>query len=257
MAETNFNLEKQPRPEQFTGESSMGFDMGQFTPIQQEYLKTIGGRPNEQELYGQISKELKIPEQREIVSGLKRSILDLEGKIKAVEPNVGERTKDFFVTEAQRKRRVDVEEQPLREQYLESMRRLEGQQQALGSREQLLQQRMSYAGQEYDRYADLLSTAMQFQQDNKGGSLTNDEWLATIEDTIRNANRPDGTQPTGGEDLYDQQWQAATTLGGEQAGTAGVSAPSSETMDVLRGIKLSPEQLGDINKSTDFYGMRY
>lgn len=259
MAETNFNLEKQPRPEQFTGGDNLGFDMGQFTPIQQEYLKTIGSRPTEGQLYEQYSEELEIPKQRDLVSGLKRSILDLEGKIKDVEPNVTERTKDFFVTEAQRQRRVNVEERPLREQYLESLRRLEGQQAELGSRESLLQQRMGYAGEQYDRYADLLSTAMQFQEANKPKPLSAEGWAANFEQEFQKLLQQEESgeqQPT---NVYDDLWGAATTLGGESE-SVGTSGPSQDVLNVLKGVKLAPSQTKNIVGTIpgeNPYGMQY
>src|SRR4030066_442510 len=124
--------------------TDLGIDLTKLTPTQQTYMNLLANKPSEESLYGKYSKEYGLPEKAKIVSGLTKSILDLEGKIKGVEPSVNARTKDFFVNEAQRQRAVTAEELPLREQYLESLRRRESASAELSSAESLIGQRMKY-----------------------------------------------------------------------------------------------------------------
>ena len=151
------------------GSSSSSFNL---SPLQQEYARAYSERPSSSDLYKQYRKDLGIQEQEDVVTGLNRSVLDLEGKIKAVEPNVNQRTQDFLVTEAQRKRTVDVEQQPLREQYLESMRRKEYEEASLSSKNRMLESMMQYAEAEYNRPLDLLKTMIGWEKEAKDSAAS-------------------------------------------------------------------------------------
>ena len=153
----------QPRPSQMT--SGVNFDS--FTPVQRQYFETIKSAPKKSDLVNKYRSEFGIGDQEKLVAGLSKSILDLEGKIKAVEPNVNERTKDFLVNDAQRVRRVNVEEQPLREQYLESMRRKEGAQSYLSSLYNAMNSAVEAEMSDYGNTISAWDTLVGFDQSNR------------------------------------------------------------------------------------------
>ena len=157
-------------PNNQAGGSIGGFNVGKLTPLQQQYMTAYQNQPSQSGLYNQYANELGIPQQLDVVTGLTRTILDVEGKIKAVEGNVKERTKDFLVTEAQRSRIQTTEEQPLREQYLEALRRKEYEEAGLVGKERLLDQRLKYATAEAERPLGLLKELIGWEKDKASGS---------------------------------------------------------------------------------------
>lgn len=162
--------QKKPSPEGSAPSSTAGqtdwqIDTSGFNSLQRSYLDAASKVPNQGELYDKYSGELGLPQQQEIVTGLTKSILDLEKKIKDVEPQVASRTKDFLVTEAQRQKIQTTEEKPLRDQYLESLRRKEYEGADLSNKQQLLATRMKYAADEAQRPLDLLGQMIAWQAD--------------------------------------------------------------------------------------------
>lgn len=158
---------KRPSPQSISAPSVQGsgwnIDTSGFNDLQKQFISLAQSQPSQSELYTKWSTELGIPAQTDIVSGLNKSILDLEKKISDVEPMVASRTKDFLVTEAQRSKIQTEEEKPLREQYLESLRRKEYEEAGLSSKQQLLSQRLKYAAEESARPLSLLGQMIDWQ----------------------------------------------------------------------------------------------
>ena len=186
----------QPRPTQFSTA-----DYG-LSPLQQEYIKTLQNQPSSSEMYGKARESLGIGEQEKILSGMNRSVLDLEGKIKGVSDNVDDRTRDFLVTEAQKERRINIEEAPLRDQYLELLRRREGQSGILSSLNGQLSEQMGYAKEDSGRTLTALEQMLKFQADNKTASSANsatDMFTAAL-----NKLNGNDTQTTGQTSVLDE-----------------------------------------------------
>jgi hypothetical protein len=138
-----------------------------LSPLQQQYAQTFASMPSEGALYEKYAGELGIPETEKIIGGLSQSIMSLEDKIGKVEGDVNTRMGEFQVTEAQRRRLQNVEEQPLRTQYLEAVRQKSYQEAGLASKQNLLATRMKYATEEAQRPLELMKTMIDWEQANK------------------------------------------------------------------------------------------
>jgi hypothetical protein len=138
-----------------------------LTPLQQQYLQQYAATPSSSDLYNKYSAEMGILEQTDIVTGLTRSIMDLEGKIGKVEGDVNSRMGDYQVTEAQRRRLQNVEEQPLRKQYLESIQQKSYQEAGLSAKQNLLAARMGYAKEDAERPLAMMKMMMDWEEEKK------------------------------------------------------------------------------------------
>ena len=73
--------------------------------------------PTATDVYNNVTTKLGIPDARTRVQALATNIANTEGAIKGVAPSVQGRTQDAIVTDAQRAGLVNMETQPLAEQY--------------------------------------------------------------------------------------------------------------------------------------------
>lgn len=200
----------QPRPTQFSTS-----DYG-FSPLQEEYIKTLQNQPSQSEQYGKARESLGIGEQEQILSGMNRSVLDLEGKIKGVSAGVTDRTKDFLVTQAQKDRRINVEEAPLRDQYLELLRRREGQSGILSSLQGQLSNQMGYAQEDAGRNLSALEQMLKFQSENKTASSANGstDMLTAALNRLNGTDTPTPDGPEGQTSVLDENTSNSLYDGG-------------------------------------------
>lgn len=84
-------------------------------PYFQTLLTRMEGQEKPLDIYSRLEEEAGVPTLRKSATSLAQEIYDLEDTIKAVEPNVSARTRESFVTEAQRKDMVTAQKKPLRE----------------------------------------------------------------------------------------------------------------------------------------------
>src|SRR5258708_3631548 len=82
---------------------------GQISALDQSYNPT--------DVYNKVTTQLGIPDARTRVQALQKNLIDTQNAIEAVDPNVTARTSGSLVTEAQRGRLVNMEKQPLSENY--------------------------------------------------------------------------------------------------------------------------------------------
>jgi hypothetical protein len=157
-------------PSTTTTQSSGGINISGLSPLQQTYAQSFMNAPSEGKLYEKYSAEMGIPETEKIITGLSQSIMGLEDKINKVEGDVNARMGDFQVTEAQRRRLQNVEEQPLRTQYLESVRQKSYQEAGLSSKQNLLSTRLKYATEEAQRPLELMKTMIDWEEKQKASN---------------------------------------------------------------------------------------
>lgn len=82
---------------------------GQISQLDSSYNPTA--------IYNQATTELGIPDARARVQALQTHLVNTQNAINAVDPNVTARTSGNLVTDAQRSRIVNVERQPLQQDY--------------------------------------------------------------------------------------------------------------------------------------------
>jgi len=241
----------QPRPSQFA------VDTGSLTPTQSSYIEFLKTRPSAQKAYSEASQELGIPQQSQIVSGLGRSILDLEGKIKQVEPNINAVTGGFLVNEAARQRKVNVDTIPLRDQYLESIRRQQGASETLTGLNNLLSQRLQYSGQDTTSADNVFQQLLKFQTENAALSAKNkldsgydpNKLLQGFETTPTPAIPTDPTptsvlDETAKNDAYSSEF--SSTPNNVAPSVQQVSTAPSKVAGITQGVGSIFNRLGNI-----------
>lgn len=80
-----------------------------------DYLKTVQGQESPLDVYGRLEGEAGIPQLRTTQKTLQGQVASLEDTLRRVEGDVSTRTRNSLVTEAQRRRLVTSEQEPLQE----------------------------------------------------------------------------------------------------------------------------------------------
>lgn len=152
-----------------------GISLSGLSSLQKKYITTAANAPLEGDLYDQYANELGVNQDTDIITGLTKSVMDLEKKISDVESTVSGRAKDFLMTEGQRSRMVNAEQKPLTDQYLEAVRQKNYAEAGLSAKKDLLSTRLKYATDSNSRNLSLLKDVMDFQKSNSSSSDT--DWL--------------------------------------------------------------------------------
>lgn len=87
-----------------------------------DYVSLLKNQPSPIDTYKKFSEQLNIPQQRQNLFGIQKQISSVEGLLDKLEEDINKRTSGFLVNEAQRRRKLAVEEKPLREQLADLMK---------------------------------------------------------------------------------------------------------------------------------------
>jgi len=162
-------MAKQPNPAQLT--STVAKPQFQkikgFSDLQNKYAELAYNQPNYSELYNQYAGQTGLTDVKKLITDIDTSVADIEDKIAKVEPNINKEIGDYLVTEGQRGRMVNAEEQPLRTQYADILRSRSRLSAELAAKAELVNNLLNYAQADYTGRLNYLKTLVDIEEANK------------------------------------------------------------------------------------------
>lgn len=169
-------LNKQPNPAQLNQtvqSNQQGFQKQKgFSNLQNQYAEAVYNQPDYAQMYKQYSDQEGLTDIKKLITGIDTSVADIEDKIAKIEPNINKEIGNYLVTEGQRGRMVNAEQEPLRTQYADILRSRSRLSAEAAAKAELVNTLMGYAQNKYTGRLDYLKTLMEIEKSNKSGSGT-------------------------------------------------------------------------------------
>lgn len=167
-------MQKQPNPAQLnqTVQSNQYKPQKGFSNLQNQYAEAVYNQPDYAEMYKQYSDQEGLTDIKKLITGIDTSVADIEDKIAKIEPNINKEIGNYLVTEGQRGRMVNAEQEPLRTQYADILRSRSRLSAEATAKAELVNTLMGYAQNKYTGRLDYLKTLMEIEKSNKSGSGT-------------------------------------------------------------------------------------
>jgi len=183
----------------------------------QDALQQLQGfqknRRSSQDILGEAEGRLGLPSAQQRLVGLRSAIGNTENLLRGVEGSVTGRTQGSLVTEAQRQRLVNLERQPISDDFREQSRALEGEQSNL---------------------SELTGRAMQQAQLGMGEQSSREQYLKSIYDTLFGRETAEKEEKRWWEDFNRRKMESDRTFQAQMSEAAASRAAASQQGAFLR-----------------------
>jgi len=206
-------MAKQPNPAQLT--STVAKPKFQkikgFSDLQNQYAELAYNQPNYSELYNQYAGQTGLTDVKKLITDIDTSVADIEDKIAKVEPNINKEIGDYLVTEGQRGRMVNAEEQPLRTQYADILRSRSRLSAEAAAKAELVNNLLNYAQADYTGSLNYLKTLVDIEEANKKASMGSySNYLTPTTKTVTPTEAKPTTAPTQTKSSLDDIFKGVT-----------------------------------------------
>jgi hypothetical protein len=254
-------MAKQPNPAQLT--SSVSKPQFQkikgFSDLQNQYAESVYNQPDYASLYQQYARETGLTDVKKLITDIDTSVADIEDKIARVEPNINKEIFNYDITEGQRGRMVNAEQEPLRTQYADILRSRSKLSAEASSKADLVNTLMNYAQSDYTGRVNYLKTLVDIDEANKERART-----ASLGNIYNYLDTKTGTPPvptiTGPEMVADRLLEGLTiddtgTIKSSNKSSGNQQFDKSGNLILGGGMQLTPIQNNknkNISSSTIF-----
>lgn len=185
-------MNKQPNPAQLnqTIQANQYKPQKGFSNLQNQYAEAVYNQPDYAQMYQQYAQQEGLTDIKKIITGIDTSVADIEDKIAKIEPNINKEIGNYLITEGQRGRMVNAEQEPLRTQYADILRSRSRLSAEAAAKAELVNTLMGYAQNKYTGRLDYLKTLMEIEKSNKSGSGTGNITNYLNTDTTQEAKPP-------------------------------------------------------------------
>ena len=248
-------IQKQPNPAQLnqTVQSNQYKPQKGFSNLQNQYAEAVYNQPDYASLYKKYAGETGLTDVKKLITDIDTSVADIEDKIAKIEPNIDKEIGDYLITEGQRGRMVNAEQEPLRTQYADILRSRSRLSAEASSKADLVNTLMSYAQSDYAGRVNYLKTLVDIEESNRKAKASTGSGLGTYL-TPTKEPKPTTTPTT-------TEQQASKLLEGITIDDKGYVQTKSTTPSNLQydkygnlilggGIQLNPTQTSSKNFST-------
>lgn len=244
-------MQKQPNPAQLT--STQPTSIKGFTELQNRYAQGLAERPDYASMYQKYAGETGLTDVKKLITNIDTSVADIEDKIAKIEPNINKEIGNYLITEGQRGRMVNAEQEPLRTQYADILRSRSRLSAEASSKADLVNTLMSYAQADYEGKLNYLKNLVDIEESNRAAKASTSSGLGAYL-TPTKEQKPTTTPTT-------TEQQASKLLEGITIDDKGYVQTKSTTPSNLQydkygnlilggGIQLNPTQTSSKNLST-------
>lgn len=245
-------MQKQPNPAQLnqTVQSNQYKPQKGFSNLQNQYAEAVYNQPDYAQMYKQYSDQEGLTDIKKLITGIDTSVADIEDKIAKIEPNINKEIGDYLVTEGQRGRMVNAEQEPLRTQYADILRSRSRLSAEAAAKAELVNTLMGYAQNKYTGRLDYLKTLMEIEKSNKSGSGTGNitSYLGGTEP--KPTTPPSQTTKTSIDDIFKGVTIDDSGNIKSSVGTSNLQFDKSGNLILGGGIQLTPTQKSSKTMST-------
>jgi len=227
-------MQTQPNPAQLTGNQTVQANKANipkikgFTDIQNQYAQQLASPPDYMALYTDLAQQHGLTDINNLITGIDKSVNDIEDKIRAIEPAINKRSMDFQISESSRQGMVNAGEYPLRKQYSELISDRADLSAEQTAKTNLINTLMGYASTAYTQKNDYLKALMDIEKSNKTSSNV---WKPEIGDP----DKPTG-DPTSGNKEIDAILEGVTI---DDSGSIKSEVKNKPILDTKGNLKIS------------------